>query len=469
MTTFLIVLVISIAILIFLIAKLNVHPVIGLFAVSLLAGIGLGYTPVEAANMIASGFGGTLTSIGITIIFGCIIAESMRDTNAMRSLINSFIKLLKGKCLELSTALSAFIVSIPVFGDVSGVFLFPTASALAKRTKQSLSRFGAFNGLAAALTHAVVPPTPGILAVALLCGANLGLVIGYGVVLCFIAFIVTWALLRNWVGKTWIEPRADLTIGIEPVESNDYHDLLLQDKFLPPVFIGIFPVLVPVILIAGSSILALNLPEGNALREFFVIIGDRNIAMTLGVISALVISFVYKDHVLENYNKYHNTNETNVINIILNKWVMNALEIALVPLMITAMGGAFSNIIKSYSGVEEMGNLIASFNVPSFVVPFIIASILMVAVGSQTTASMTAVAICVPMMSQLNLSPEAMTLLIGAGTMVGNHLNNSGFWGPIMYYNFTVKDTLKFSTLSWALAGILLLIQLGVLCLIGLI
>ena len=470
MQSFLIVLVIAIALLIILIGKLNVHPVLGLFIAALFAGVGLGYNPLDAMNMIANGFGSTMTSIGITIMFGCIIAEAMRDTNAMKSLINFFIKLFKGKFLELPTALSAFIVSIPVFGDVTGILLAPTASSIGKRAKKSMSVMGAFNGLASALTHGVVPPTPGILAVSILCGANLGLVIGYGTIICLIAFLVTWMLYRNWIAKDWIEPREDFVAGVEPINSDnyDYHELLLKDKFLPPVLVGILPISIPVILIASSSFIALSLPEGNAVRNLFTFIGDRNIAMFLGLVSAILIGYCYKNHVVENYNIYKNANETSATNVMLQKWVANALNIALIPLLVTSMGGAFSAIIKSYPGIEDIGLAVASINFPKIFVPFIIAAVLMVAVGSQTTAGMTAAAICVPMMADLGLTPEALTLTIGAGTLIGNHLNNSGFWSPIVFYNFTVKQNLKYSTIPWATAAVILFVEINIFRVVGL-
>ena len=106
MTQFILAIIISIAVLIFFIVKLNVHPVISLFVAGMLAGTILGNGPVSTITTIANGFGGTLTSIGMTIIFGSIIACSIRDSGAAKSMVNFFISLFRGKNLELATGLA---------------------------------------------------------------------------------------------------------------------------------------------------------------------------------------------------------------------------------------------------------------------------------------------------------------------------------------------------------------------------
>ena len=102
MTQFVLAIIISIAVLVFLIVKLNVHPVISLFVGGMLCGSILGNSPLVTITTIANGFGSTLGSIGMTIIFGSIIACSIRDSGAAKSMVNFFISLFRGKNLELS-------------------------------------------------------------------------------------------------------------------------------------------------------------------------------------------------------------------------------------------------------------------------------------------------------------------------------------------------------------------------------
>lgn len=133
MTQFILAIVISVAVLIFMIVKLDIHPVISLFVGGVLAGTILGMSLIDTISTIANGFGSTLGSIGMTIIFGAIIACSVRDSGAAKSMVNFFIKLFRGKNLELSTGMAAFIMSIPVFGDVTMVLISPLCAIISKR------------------------------------------------------------------------------------------------------------------------------------------------------------------------------------------------------------------------------------------------------------------------------------------------------------------------------------------------
>ena len=84
---------------------------------------------------------------------------AIEDTGAAKAIANFFIKLFRGKNMELAPALTAFIMSIPVFGDITMV-LTAHCSMLSKRKHISMSTMASFTGLGLFLTHGLVPPTP---------------------------------------------------------------------------------------------------------------------------------------------------------------------------------------------------------------------------------------------------------------------------------------------------------------------
>lgn len=92
-------------------------------------------------------------------------------------------------------------MSIPVFGDVTMVLISPLTAIISKRQHKPMGLMSSMTILSLNLTHSMVPPTPGILAVAVLLGADLGWVIVWGVVCSFIAYILTWLLMRKWAAK----------------------------------------------------------------------------------------------------------------------------------------------------------------------------------------------------------------------------------------------------------------------------
>lgn len=78
-----------------------------------------------------AGFGSTIGNVGIPIILGAILAIGLIDLKAADSIVGFFDKLFKGKRMELASALTAFIISIPVFGDITILLVAPIASRIA--------------------------------------------------------------------------------------------------------------------------------------------------------------------------------------------------------------------------------------------------------------------------------------------------------------------------------------------------
>lgn len=455
MTQFVLAILISIAVLIFMIVKLNIHPVISLFIGSMIAGSILGNDPVTTITAIANGFGSTLGSIGMTIIFGSIIACSIRDSGAAKSMVNFFIKLFHGKNLELSTGMAAYIMSIPVFGDVTMVLISPLCAIISKRQNKPMGQMAAFTILALNLTHSMVPPTPGILAVAVLLGADLGLVILWGIVCSFIAYIITWILMRKWAGKDYYPPKPEFVEGVEEVQSNDYHDLLIKEENLPNVLFAMSPILVPVILIALASFADMTMAEGAMARVVLDTLGNRNIAMFLGMVFGWLLAVTHKEKALANYNQTSGKNEKSLFTMMFNGWVGEALEVALVPLIVTGFGGGFAQIIKDAPAAGELGDVVAASGFPGLLVPFVIGAVMECAVGSRTTAGMTAAGLCLPMLDSLGISAVACAVMIGAGTMIVSHVNDSGWWVSQSMLNMDMTRTFKYNTLVGGVAGVI--------------
>lgn len=455
MTQFVLAILISIAVLIFMIVKLNIHPVISLFVGSMIAGSVLGNNPVTTITAIANGFGSTLGSIGMTIIFGSIIACSIRDSGAAKSMVNFFIKLFRGKNLELSTGMAAYIMSIPVFGDVTMVLISPLCAIISKRQNKPMGQMAAFTILALNLTHSMVPPTPGILAVAVLLGADLGLVILWGIVCSFIAYIITWILMRKWAGKDYYPPKPEFVEGVEEVKSNDYHDLLIKEDNLPNVLFAMSPILVPVILIALASFADMTMAEDAMARVVLDTLGNRNIAMFLGMVFGWLLAVTHKEKALANYNQTSGKNEKSLFTMMFNGWVGEALEVALVPLIVTGFGGGFAQIIKDAPAAGELGDVVAATGFPGLLVPFVIGAAMECAVGSRTTAGMTAAGLCLPMLDSLGISAVACTVMIGAGTMIVSHVNDSGWWVSQSMLNMDMTRTFKYNTLVGGVAGVI--------------
>lgn len=463
---FLILLVLSIALLMVLIMKVKLHPTFSLFTAALVMGLVMGvfepegFSFTEVLTMITSGFGSTLGSMGIPIMLGAILAMGVQDTGAAKSIANFFIKLFRGKNLELAPALTAYIVSIPVFGDITTILTSNIANVLSKRKHISMGKMAAFTQAGLNLTHAMVPPTPGILAVSILLGADLGLVIGWGILISIIAFILTWLLLRKWTDKEWIEPLPEVVAEIEETSSNDVKDILIPGKDVPGTFPAFLTILIPVVLIAGSSFINMAVAEDAPIRVWTAIFGDKVVALSLGVIYTMFLALFHKFAVRKSNQDVTGKDPANFREIILDSWIARGLSVALPALLITGMGGAFATVIKAAPAINDLAGLIENSGVPGLLIPFLIGAIMFTAVGSMTTGGMTAAGVVGPMMGILGLSPVSTVLAIGAGTMIFNHVNNSGFWVISKFFNLDLKQGLKYITVPDFVAGVICFIMI---------
>lgn len=474
-TTFIIMLIAAIVILTVLTLKFKMHPVMTLFITAVFIGLVSGKPLVDTFASIKNYFGSTLGSIGVMIIFGAVIASGISDTGAATSIVNFFIRLFKGKRLELAPALTGFIMSIPVFGDIAIILNAPISAILAKRKKMSMSQVAPFVNLGLTLTHGLVPPTPGVLAVAVLLKADIGTVIMWGLVCSVVSFAVCYFVLAPIFAKgEYIEPLADYTEGIEAVDDDaSVEHLLIAEDNIPGAGMSFVPLLLPAVMIAVGSIGKLMVEEGSGAYTFFNTFGDTVLALFCGIVALGLMVFGRKDKVVSKANEATGTKElsekSSWTEIVFGNWCGRALKIAISALLITAMGGAMGGILRENEAISVIGNAIAQTSFPSLLIPFLLAAILMTVCGSMTTAAMTAAALMVDLIPVLGMDPVVTTLAIGAGSMVGWHVNNSGFWIFTSLYGFDTKQGLKFFTTTNAMGGIVAFICLAGLTMVGLV
>ena len=216
----------------------------------------------------------------------------------------------------------------------------------------------------------MVPPTPGILAVSILLGADLGLVIGWGILISLIAFVLTWLVLRKWTDKEFVEPVPEVVAEIEETSSNDVKDILITGNDIPATFASFLTILIPVILIAGSSFIKMVVAEDSALYAWANIFGDKIVALGLGVIYTMLLAVFHKASVRKSNADATGKNPQSFREVVLNSWIARGLEIALPALLITGMGGAFAAVIKAAPAINDLAGLIEQSGVPGLLIPF---------------------------------------------------------------------------------------------------
>lgn len=251
-----IVFIFAIALMIFCISKLKIHPFLAIMAISLvfglIAGIPLvnttdadGNTVSGIANVIGAGFSGTFSSIGIVIIFGALVGTLLESTGAALKMADCVVKLVGKKHPELAIELMGWIVSIPVFCDSGFVVLNPIRKAMARRTGVSSVAMSVALSMGLYISHCFIPPTPGPIAAAgtLGCGDNLLLVMGLGA-LCSIPPLVAGYFFAKYIGKK--VKAADDIVADGDVKT--YEQLVAEFGKLPSGWLAFAPIVLPIIL-----------------------------------------------------------------------------------------------------------------------------------------------------------------------------------------------------------------------------
>lgn len=434
--------VIAIAIMIIAISKLKIHPFLAIMGISLILAIVVGIPLKDIPDTIGSGFSGTFKSIGIVIILGALIGTILEKTGAALKLAEMVVRLVGKKHPELSMEIMGWVVSIPVFCDSGFVILDPIRKALQQKTKYSSVAMTVALSAGLYTSHVFIPPTPGPIAAAgtLGVGNNLLAVIGMGALVSIPCLIAAF-FFANYIGKK-VKSSEDIA---ENSGAPSYDDLLKSFGTLPGGALSLSPIIMPIIAMALGSVSSVCKWQG-ALGTFMTFIGTPIIALTIGVLFAIILLF--------------KTKKTAEFNEMTNE----CLKVVGPILFITAAGGVLGKVIANAGFVGYMKEHAAVLSTVGIFFPFLIAAILKTAQGSSTVAITTtagimgSVAESGSMMAALGLaSPLAGVLTvmaIGAGAMTVSHANDSYFWVVTNFGSLKAEDGYKTQTACTLVMGI---------------
>ncbi len=447
--------IIAIMVMIWMIAKLKVHPFLALMSVSLalalLAGIPLNKIP----SMIGEGFSGTFKSIGIVIIFGAIIGTVLEKTGAALKLADMVVKVVGQKRPELAMLIMGWVVGIPVFCDSGFVVLNPIREAIQK--KIAANPVGTAVALSGGLyaAHVFIPPTPGPIAVAGGVGLehNLLLVIVMGIVVSIPVLAASY-LFAKYIGKR-------VTVSSDGKDdeliAQSYDELLKRYGKLPSGGLSLAPIFIPIILMALGSITKILGLSGDA-SNLILFLGNPILALAVGVVCAVILIF----HSGKASEFEQLTNDT--------------LKIVGPILFITAAGGVLGKVIVEAGFVEYIKQNAVTISTVGIFFPFLISAILKTAQGSSTVAMITTAAIMGmfnaqdSLMSTLGLTSEiaaALTVMaIAAGAMCVSHANDSYFWVVTNFSKMTPQQGYRTQTALTFIMGIVGILTVYLLSLI---
>lgn len=402
-----------------LIGVTRLPPFLAILIGTFIAGLGAGLPAEAVAKAFSKGVGGILGEAGIIIALGSMLGALMAESGAADRIASTLLGLGKGRSLPWVMALVAMVIGLTLFFEVGLVLMVPIIFVMAQRSRQPLLRI-AIPALAGMTTlHALLPPHPGPLIAVGALHADLGLTMLLGLVIAIPAVILAGPLYGGWLSRRMtIQPPAELG---ELFSARD------QGARQPGFGLSLLVILLPVLLMLGSTFAKVALDPHSGLAEGLKFLGEPLIALGLAVLAATVLLGWGSGMPRER------------VGGVLRK---SLAPIAALLLTIGAGGGLKQTLLDA--GVSHtVAKVAEGAHLPYILLAWLIAVALRQATGSATVATTTTAGILAPVVAGL-AGPQAslIALAIGAGSVFFCHVNDAGFWMVREYFGLELKQTL---------------------------
>ncbi len=419
-------------------SKFNWHPIFSLFFACFLCGILMGLPLSEIINSIKNGFGNTLKSIGLIIVFSIIMGEFLKESGSIEMFGNIILSKFKNNSI-LSLNFLGLFLGIVVFCDSGFLILNSISKSIVSSSNISLASLNLSLSGGLYTSHTLIPPTPGPLAA--ISNLNANQFIGYAIVVGSIVSIPS-SLVSFFYAKKFSK---NIQIDLSKIEKTNNKNLIL------PILV----ILTPTLLIGSSTLL--NIIElnksSNSIFQILKVLGNPLIAISIGTI----ICFLLPSK--KNNNK--------------KKWIQNSLKISGPILILTSLGGAFGEVLKN----SDLSNIINESALNLSLSPihilffaFIICALLKTSQGSSTSSLIIGSSILFPILQSMNISDPWMIALIvaslGSGAMTVSHANDSYFWIVTQSTSLNISEGYKKFTLMTLFQGIISFITIIVIYII---
>jgi len=430
----LIFLIIIIGLVIFLTGKFRINAFIVILTMAILYGLSVGLSPIEIIDKIKIGYSETLKHIGIIIIFGTIIGTVLDKSGGAISITNEILHIFGKKNTPLAMSISGYIISLLIFCDSGYIILSPLIKNISKKTRISIVVISTSLATGLYTSVCLMPPTPGPLASLGILGIDIGSAILYAFIVSSFSLFggYLWSILVTKIYENSF--KEDKTYSNEEVSQTDENNL-------PSVFLSILPIVVPILLILFKSLIEnifikyKILPTLVNIYDIFRFLGEPIIALFIGIIFSL---FLVKKHLLK---------------VAIKDWFVEGIKNSALILAVIGAGGSFGKIIEASPFIDFLTNNLSSLNIGIFL-PFVIALVLKISIGSSTVSIITTSTLMLSLMDKIGLSPILTFLAICSGSMIVTYVNDSYFWIIQQITGLKVSEVYKTITIATLIQGI---------------
>ncbi|UOQ45967.1 gluconate:H+ symporter [Halobacillus salinarum] len=441
----------GILVLLFLIMKVRLHTVLSLAVVSFLLAVALGMPLDEIVPTIEKGFGGTLGSTGLIFGFGAILGKLIADAGGAQRIALTLIHKFGEKRVQWAVVVTSTILGIALFFEVGLVLLIPIVYQMAKQVKIPFLYLGLPMTTALSVTHAFLPPHPGPTVISDQYGANIGMVLLYGIIIAIPTIIVAGPVFTVFAKK--LAPSAFDTMKegtITALADTKKFDL----KDTPGFGVSAFTALFPVLLMALSTIITLIQEwmslSSNLFFEFIAMIGAPTAVMTLSVLLAVYTMGIARGKPV-----------TDIMSS-----AENSVKAIGMLVFILGVSGSLKQVLIDGGVGDYVAAIFDGSTISPILLAWLIAALIRVAQGSATVAALTTAGLVLPLIQQVDVDVNLPLLVLatGAGSVMASHVNDTGFWIVKESFGLTMKETFSTWTILETLvscAGIVFILILN--------
>ncbi len=412
----LIIVLLGLLVLILLIGYVRLDTFIAFMLVSIGIGLAEGMTVEQVSVAIQKGIGDTLGFLVIILGFGAMLGKLVAESGAAQRISDSLMQRFGKRYIPWALVLTGFIVGIPMFYSVGFVIMVPLVFTVGATTGLPLLFVGLPMLSALSVTHGYLPPHPAPSALATIFGADLGLTLLYGILVAIPAIILGGPVFSSTLKNYHPSPLKEF-----------YNPVILKEEEMPSLFNSIFTALLPVLLLAVTTVFQLFVEKETVFGKILAFIGDPVMAMLITVLVAIYTLGLRRGKSMKEVGDS----------------LASAIKSIAVILLVIAGAGCLKEILVQSGVSDYIAGHLKDLPISPLVLAWGIAAIIRVCVGSATVAGLTSAGIVLPLISQTGANPNLMVLATGAGSLMFSHINDAGFWMFKEYFNLSVKDTIK--------------------------
>jgi GntP family gluconate:H+ symporter len=438
----------TVLLLLLLVARLRLHPALGLAIAALGLGMASGMPLKQVPLSFTTGVGTLMGHIAIILGMGAILGQFLASSGGAASLSRALVESCGINGLPWALLALGIVVGMPVFFEVGLVLLMPIVVEAARRSRRPPILVGMPVLAGLSIMHGLVPPHPAAMLAATQYHADLGRTILWGMVVGVPAAVLAgpvlgWVLIRRWErqqarlvkapdeglpmlapevnegpaigGAAHLEGMAEAAPGQLPSQAGAARALLA--------------ILLPIALIfAGSWADAMTTPGGIP-NQILHLAGYPDIAMLIAVLAALALLGGHVQSIDRGPG-------------MLRRLTTESFAPIAGVLVILSAAGGLSGILRDSGAAQATVSLAVGAHMPPLLLAWLLAAVVRVSMGSSTVAMAVTSGVLAPMAGHMGVRPEMLLLATGSGSLLLSHVNDSGFWLVESLFKLEVKGTL---------------------------